>query len=906
MVQPVLPETLDVAAGILLADVSSYDRESAVAGARAELGRILGSSAVWVPGRLPPDGPGRASYLGDLPRFRAAVDVSPAERSAIAEAWTAALAEHVPGERQYLRVRVETPDDARRLRQLGSVDGLELVPSLNSSSHGGFTWRWPFRVGVLPGPAAEEWLAAIRAESHHGYVYDAELYAAGPYEILVIDGGGLDRLTDEARAGLDASPCAIVAGDAAPEDQLRDLGMQAAPAIAAAFAGHPSRWWNALFHEMSHDAPLDVAVEQAIRDTGVDALLSGPLRGLDITAPQCWFAAAAPQYPELAPYVDQLDTLDWTHEGGGATATSMQVREARTHGQDPTVRVPMSGPLAEAVAPPEEAGPLEEAEPPQDADEAEEAVPREVTEATEEAGPRRLVVRVRQGETTVTTVLPPRKKVKLLVRVAIPQEGDTPADQPVPQLPEAAGPTVQLDVVVSGDVWARQPAPRPIVISREKTDQPSTWAEFEFTTPKDGSVVTIDVTLLFRGKPLQAATFVSPVRKAAVDPDERPTLTVHNLSGPDEPTDDMRPVAVSLDGTGVELTRMFGGRADKVPITEVQKILDTIEEQVSRVTADQTAPETLDAPGNLELLVKLARIGVQLRRLLEPLDLDDAPSINVTVHDSTPVLPLELAYAGPAPDRTRARLCTHVEKPPPPGQGCDKATARVVCPYAFWGLHRSISRTIRWDGPPKPPEVPPAGDGFEVLYASTSIADTGARAPLPGDQVLTAARKAFATVTRVKTWGSWRKAVESRKPRLLVILGHTVVVGTDTNLFIGKNSSISGVDITGPDLWVPPGPRPLVLLIACSSLAIGNAFGTLPGVLTSEGAGAVVGTLATITGPAGATAAVHLLQAYDEAARTQGTVGDLVAAARRSLLAEKRLMGLILVSHGEVDTKVEP
>ena len=145
MVQPLVPETLDVAAGLVLADVSSYDRDAAVAGARAELGRVLGSSAVWVPGRLPPDVPDRASYLGELPRFRAAVDPSASESSAIAEAWTAVLAEHVPGERQYLRVRVDSPDDARRLRQLGSVDGLQLVPSLDSSSHGGFAWRWPFR-----------------------------------------------------------------------------------------------------------------------------------------------------------------------------------------------------------------------------------------------------------------------------------------------------------------------------------------------------------------------------------------------------------------------------------------------------------------------------------------------------------------------------------------------------------------------------------------------------------------------------------------------------------------------------------------------------------------------------------------------------------------------------------------
>jgi hypothetical protein len=34
------------------------------------------------------------------------------------------------------------------------------------------------------------------------------------------------------------------------------------------------------------------------------------------------------------------------------------------------------------------------------------------------------------------------------------------------------------------------------------------------------------------------------------------------------------------------------------------------------------------------------------------------------------------------------------------------------------------------------------------------------------------------------------------------------------------------------------------------------------------------------------------------------SVGDAVKAARRSLVAERQPIGLILVSHGEMDTKV--
>jgi hypothetical protein len=95
-----------------------------------------------------------------------------------------------------------------------------------------------------------------------------------------------------------------------------------------------------------------------------------------------------------------------------------------------------------------------------------------------------------------------------------------------------------------------------------------------------------------------------------------------------------------------------------------------------------------------------------------------------------------------------------------------------------------------------------------------------------------------------------------------------------------------------------------VLLIACASAALGDSFGSLPGMLTARGAGAVVGTLSKIVGPQGATATTHLLRSVQEMAGTDATLGDAVAAARRSLLADKRPIGLVLVSHGELDTKV--
>jgi hypothetical protein len=396
---------------------------------------------------------------------------------------------------------------------------------------------------------------------------------------------------------------------------------------------------------------------------------------------------------------------------------------------------------------------------------------------------------------------------------------------------------------------------------------------------------------------------VSLVRAAAV-PGERPTLTTFAMSGPDEPSDELRPVDATLDGTGAELQHWRSTGA-KVLITDVQAMLDKIEDRISRVLGVRGAPDSFDDPKAHDLLITLANIGVELGTSLAPLDLGNARSINVIVNPTTRVLPLELVYAGPAPEKS-AMLCPHVAAPPPAGQACTKASSRRVCPYAFWGLHRSIARTIQ-SAPTrgkkrKPPS--PTLSASSVLYAATVIADDGAIMPLPSASVFEAAKQAFKPATRVTNWTAWRRAVKADKPNLLVLLGHTMVEGGETNLYIGKNSAIARARITDALLRADGSPPPLVLLIACATAALGDPFGSLPGTMTAKGAGAVVGTLSKIIGPHGAAATMHLLRALHDLTGQDASVGDAVAAARRSLVAERRPIGLILVSHGEMDTKV--
>jgi hypothetical protein len=867
----------DLAAGLLLADVPPADRAAVIQAATDELKRAFTPSVIWQSAVLPGWLRGAAAYGESLPAWSQPTDLTPGDEQLLDSAWSAALPPTAAEAQRFVRVQVDTVESVRRLRTIGVVDGQTIVPSLESRGAARpLRWRWPFRVGIVAGPRSAAWLAPLQQPWHHGHVYDAELFSpAGWYDIAIIDAEDLTGLPFAVADQLGQVACVIVVGTDAVR-ALVALEERLEPAIAVAVVGPPEQWWWPFFEQLSHDVPVDAAVESMVHRLGLDALVAGPRYGMDITASAHWFAAVAPDVPRLESSLSDFAGWDWRSEGGGSWRETEEVRGARALGDDPVAYVRAE---STSAPPPEVEQPADEAEP---------------------APPRRLVARVLDGATALTSVLPPEKPLDLAVRIAIPEHGDTTASGPALALPQGSGPTVVLEVVVRGDVWAQQPPAQEISISREAPTQPSTWALFPFVTPGAGRLVSIEILVLYRGKPLQAATYVSPVRATAIA-GERPTLTTFALSGPDEPTDQLRPVGVLLDGRGTDLVR--NGHDATVSIPDVQAILNRIEDEVSRILGNTNAPPSFDDPRALRLLITLGRMGGELGTILAPLEIGDEQSINVLINAATRVLPLELVYSGPAP-RDSATLCPHAVALPD-GRACVQASRERVCPYAFWGLYRSIARTIAWKPPANRPRAPwtTTLSSSSVLYAATIIADDGARSPLPSDSVLVAAQGLFRPVTRVTSWTAWRRVIKSDRPNLLVLLGHTMVEGADTNLYIGRKSRLARYAISPSELTTG-GQRPLVLLVACASAARGDPLGSLPGALTAKGAGAVVGTLSKIIGPHGATATTHLLQAISELAGQESSVGDAVQRARRSLIAEKRPIGLLLVSHGEMDTKV--
>lgn len=251
----------------------------------------------------------------------------------------------------------------------------------------------------------------------------------------------------------------------------------------------------------------------------------------------------------------------------------------------------------------------------------------------------------------------------------------------------------------------------------------------------------------------------------------------------------------------------------------------------------------------------------------------------------------------PSPPSSACRSHPH-RKVEEPGKGCDRTSARVVCPYAFWSLNRVVLRTVVLPGAPtrrlaEPLRLTP------VLFAASSQADRGSQSQTnPSDALEQACRQIFKDVARVRSWTAWKRQIRATRPELLMLLAHTEVSAGEASLQIGSNSLLRRPDITATIV----GKSPLVLLVACASAVAGDSFGTLAGTLTARGAAAVVGLLTKLSGDHGSRAAVAVLTALHST--SPGSLSSALALARRNLVAQGLLIGILIVAHGEIEVAI--
>jgi CHAT domain len=437
---------------------------------------------------------------------------------------------------------------------------------------------------------------------------------------------------------------------------------------------------------------------------------------------------------------------------------------------------------------------------------------------------------------------------------------------------------------------------------------PSTVAAFPFETGGEGPL-TLRIAVLHQGRFVQAAAVVAAVRAAAVAGD-RVQLVPLRLSSSPEPAAGTA-ADVSLDTTTPGRIEHRGTPpAGAGPVllegAAVAALLDEVEQRASAVFTEDDVTTALDEEPTRSLLMSLARLGSRLRERLDDLLIgDDVRAIDVLVANDAKVFPFELVYDGPAP-RAGARLCRHATRPPKAGGApCSRVSTAVVCPYAFWGMHRTIIRTIQAPAGrrlPRPAVAPLSAR--PVLYAAAERADAESPDDARPSDLLEKALAEDGGLTRVTSWTAWRRAVGDTRPEMLVVLGHTDVADHEVFLEIGRRSHLRQADLDARVVVADGAPPPLVVLLACASAVSGDPLGPLPATFTDRGAVAVVATLSKLTGPDGAKAAASVVGALRTPAGAAASLSAALTHARRSLLADGLLIGLVLVAHGDVDLEL--
>ena len=908
------PDAL-LAAGLLW----DVDLEAASSAKLAERLRQRASpSMLWTRlGGGAPLPPPRDERDAHLPLWRPVSPPSSEAAEQLVTAWRNLVAEQ-PGPVDAVRVEVESPDVAALASRLQDVTGGP-VSAVVGQGELRFRWRWPLRIGVA-GPYADAWAAQINAHWHSpeqfiavGRTVSAEehsetdpgshqdpgsatpgLTSAGigatpagkdPFndlEIVIIDGDLYvpddTAAWDEVLATTWSASVVMVVGRAPAVDMLERV--RSWSKIAVAVPGPGVGWWAEVYDELAHDRPLDLA----LRLHRPGSLISGIGRVLDATAIAHWALEVSRREPDLAGLQQLIQQVTFDAESQGARAV-LHWAGARAAGATVLERHGEQAALGPDTEPTPPGEPGAEVRPP---------------------GSRRLIAAVWDGERECRTVAPPERELVLELKIAVPAEGEIAAGAEFPTVPTEE-PVAELEIeVTSPRVWA---APQ-VQTAQLATgsDQPSTSAFFDFRSPAGGSALPFDIVVRFRGRVLQTAVLTVPVRDRAVGRDRIRFLATATTAGPEPST-----ATTAAEYPLSALTGSLVHKTASVPLGDVQALLDLLERRASLTLGGDPAPERLDDKSARELLVFLARRGTELRDKLAPLEIGPEGTISVLVRADTPVLPIELVYQGEPPRRT-AKLCRHVTEPqavPPPewGRPCASASRTVVCPYAFWGMYRTIIRDVELPRGQANPRVvltlPP------VLYAASEIADNGTPqgAAKPSDQLQNETESLFGAVERVTSWTAWRVGVRTH-PHLLVLLAHRETSGGETGLFIGDGSFLPSVDVRA-DVVGRPGPGvapPLVLLMACASATAGNEFGTLPGAFAARGAAAVVGTLSKLSGPQGSKAGRTILRSLRRSADGAGTAGvtlaESLAQARRDLIAEGLLIGLLLVSHGDIDLRM--
>jgi hypothetical protein len=351
---------------------------------------------------------------------------------------------------------------------------------------------------------------------------------------------------------------------------------------------------------------------------------------------------------------------------------------------------------------------------------------------------------------------------------------------------------------------------------------------------------------------------------------------------------------------------------------QLERYVKSISELLSNanITLDE---KKFDQPEVAELLRKLANYGVgcidyfpKERRAT----LKNATRIQVVESTRGAHLPVEFFYDGNAPDPIKATVCPNATQgmanQEVHSQCLHRNDDQFVCPAAFWGATRSIERragaTVQSCAQLELQDSDLAKclslRKGAVFAASARVNPKDVNLP---NGIQAAITKVAGTAWAATSWTGWSEQIQAHSPGLLVLLPHS----GDTPYLQGiqgleiQDEFIASTRLMQKHVLGPNGGAPVVLVLGCETATPTVQFLSCVFKFRDFGAALVVATIATIRGRHAAKF-IHCLMDELELETSHGPVNfhECFLRVRRKLLASGDIFPLSVVVYGDADWRV--
>jgi hypothetical protein len=236
----------------------------------------------------------------------------------------------------------------------------------------------------------------------------------------------------------------------------------------------------------------------------------------------------------------------------------------------------------------------------------------------------------------------------------------------------------------------------------------------------------------------------------------------------------------------------------------------------------------------------------------------------------------------------------------------------VVCPLGFWGVRLVVERNVLGSG--EDATTPAAGhagpgrvlrDLDRVLFAASDNVRAGDR-----DHTVAALTALLGDrCVAVTSWHDWVAAIGTHRPGLLITMPHNATEDDGLHsLQIGAADGLEIGAVTEEYVYAPGADvGPVVMLLGCDTARDDVPWQRAVAAFRRRGATVVVGTLVQTLGRQTAPMAELVADAiWGPQPVAEATIGEVIRAVRRRLIARGWTLGMSLVVYGDADWRVRP